>query len=136
MNIQPYLSFEGRAQEAIDFYKSALGAKVDMIMHFKDAPPEVQSQMSPTSKDKIMHAAFHIGDTQVMASDGRCTGQPEFKGFSLTISAKSEAEADKLFGALSDGGQVQLPMTKTFFSPRFGMLADKFGVGWMILVAQ
>jgi PhnB protein len=133
MNIQPYLSFEGRAQEAIDFYKGALGAKVDMIMHFKDAPPEVQSQMSPTSKDKIMHAAFHIGDTQVMASDGRCTGKASFSGISLTLNAASNAEADKLFNALANGGQVHMPMSETFFANRFGMVADKFGVGWMVI---
>src|SRR5258708_2944889 len=127
MNIQPYLSFEGRAQEAIDFYKSALGAKVDMIMHFKDAPAEMQAQMSPSSKDKIMHAAFHIGDTQVMASDGRCTGKASFSGISLTLNAASNAEADKLFDALASGGQVQMPMSETFFANRFGMVADKFG---------
>ena len=133
MNVQPYLSFEGRAQEAIDFYEGALGAKVDMVMHFKDAPPEVQSQMSPTSKDKIMHAAFHIGDTQVMASDGRCTGKASFSGISLTLNAASNAEADKLFNALANGGQVQMPMSETFFANRFGMVADKFGVGWMVI---
>ena len=131
MNVQPYLSFEGRAQEAIDFYKGALGATVDMVMHFKDAPPEMQ--MSPESKDKIMHAAFRIGETAVMASDGFCTGKPEFKGFSLSITAKTEVEADKIFNALADGGQVRMPLTKTFFSPRFGMVADKFGVGWMVI---
>jgi PhnB protein len=133
MNVQPYLSFEGRAQEAIDFYKGALGAKVDMIMHFKDAPPEMQAQMSPTSKDKIMHAAFHIGDTQVMASDGRCTGKASFSGITLTLNAASNGEADKLFNALANGGQVQMPMSETFFANRFGMVADKFGVGWMVI---
>ena len=133
MNVQPYLSFEGRAQEAIDFYKSAIGAKVDMIMRFKEAPPEAQAQMSPESKDKIMHAAFRIGDTQVMASDGRCTGEASFSGISLTLNAASNAEADKLFNALAQGGQVQMPMSETFFANRFGMVADKFGVGWMVI---
>ena len=133
MNVQPYLSFEGRAQEAIDFYTSALGAKVDMVMHFKDAPPEMQAQMSPESKDKIMHAAFRIGDTQVMASDGRCTGKPSFSGISLTLNAASDAEAEKLFGALGQSGQVTMPMSETFFAHRFGMVADKFGVGWMVI---
>jgi PhnB protein len=136
MNVQPYLSFEGRAQEAIDFYKSAIGAKVDTIMHFKDAPPEMQSQMSPQSKDKIMHAAFHIGDTQVMASDGRCTGKPSFSGISLTLNASNNAEAEKLFGALGKGGQVTMPMSETFFAHRFGMVADKFGVNWMVLAPK
>jgi PhnB protein len=133
MNVQPYLSFEGRAQEAIDFYTAALGAKVDMIMHFKDAPPEMQAQMSPGSKDKIMHAAFHIGDTQVMASDGQCNGKASFTGIALTLNAASNAEAEKLFNALAQGGQVNMPMSETFFANRFGMVADKFGVGWMVI---
>jgi PhnB protein len=133
MNVQPYLSFEGRAQEAIDFYKGAIGAKVDMIMHFKDAPPEMQNQMDPKSKDKIMHAAFHVGDTQVMASDGRCTGKASFTGIALTLNASSNGEAEKLFNSLAQGGQVNMPMSETFFAHRFGMVADKFGVGWMVL---
>ena len=133
MNVQPYLSFEGRAQEAIDFYKSALGAKVDMVMHFKDAPPEMQSQMSPGSKDKIMHSAFHIGDTQVMATDGQCSGKASFSGITLTLNAASNGEAEKLFNALAQGGKVNMPMSETFFAHRFGMVADKFGVGWMVL---
>jgi PhnB protein len=133
MNVQPYLSFEGRAQEAMDFYTSAIGAKVDAVLHFKDAPPEMQAQMSPESKNKVMHAAFHIGDTQVMATDGRCTGKAAFSGISLTINAGSDAEAEKLFNALAQGGQVGMPMSETFFAHRFGMVADKFGVGWMVL---
>ncbi len=136
MNVQPYLSFEGRAAEAIEFYKSAIGAKVDVVMHFKDAPPEVQAQMSPESKNKIMHAAFHIGDTQVMASDGRCSGKATFSGISLTLNAKDNAEAEKLFGALGKGGQVTMPMSETFFAHRFGMVADKFGVNWMVLAPK
>ena len=133
MNVQPYLSFEGRAQEAIDFYKSALGATVDMIMHFKDAPPEAQANMTPESKDKIMHAAFRIGDTQVMASDGFCSGKASFSGVSLTLNATSNDEADKLFKALSQGGKVNMPMSETFFANRFGVVADKFGVNWMVI---
>ncbi len=136
MNVQPYLSFEGRAQEAIDFYKSAVGAKVDMVMRFKEAPPEMQAQMSPDSKDKIMHAAFKIGDTQVLASDGRCTGKASFSGINLTLNAANNAEAEKLFGALSKGGQVTMPMSETFFAHRFGMCSDKFGVGWMVLAPK
>jgi PhnB protein len=136
MNVQPYLSFEGRAQEAIDFYKGAVGAKVDMIMLFKEAPPEMQAQMSPGSKDKIMHAAFKIGDTQVLASDGRCTGKASFSGINLTLNAANNSEAEKLFGALSNGGQVTMPMSETFFAHRFGMCSDKFGVGWMVLAPK
>jgi PhnB protein len=133
MNVQPYLSFEGRAQEAIDFYKGALGATVDMIMRFKEAPPEMQTQMSPDSKDKIMHAAFKIGDTQVMASDGRCSGKASFSGVTLSLNATSNAEADKLFNSLAQGGKVEMPMSETFFANRFGMVADKFGVNWMVI---
>jgi PhnB protein len=132
MLIQPYLFFEGRAEEAIEFYKKTLGAKVEMSMRFKDAPD--QSMISPGSGDKVMHAAIKIGDATMLMSDGRNTGKPNFQGFSLTIYPKDEAEADKLFGALSAGGEVRMPMDKTFFAKRFGMLADKFGVGWMIIV--
>ena len=136
MQIQPYLSFEGRAQEALDFYKKALGAKEGMIMRFKDAPPEAQANMTPGSGDKIMHMSFKVGDTELMGSDGMCTGKAKFEGMSLTYNAKDAAEAEKVFKALGDGGQVRMPLNKTFFSPAFGMLADKFGVGWMIIVPQ
>ncbi len=132
MLIQPYLFFEGRAEEAIEFYKKTLGAKVEMTMRFKDAPD--QSMISPGSGDKVMHAAIKIGDAVMLMSDGRNTGKPNFQGFSLTIYPKDEAEADKLFGALSAGGEVRMPMDKTFFAKRFGMVADKFGVGWMIII--
>ncbi|HEY2526524.1 MAG TPA: VOC family protein [Xanthobacteraceae bacterium] len=134
MEIQPYLFFAGRCAEALEFYKQAVGAKVSMLMRFQDCPDK--TLCSPEIPgDKVMHAQFQIGDTTVLASDGRSQGQPKFDGFALTVAAPSEAEADKLFAALGDGGQVTMPMSKTFFSPRFGMLADKFGVSWMILVA-
>jgi PhnB protein len=134
MQVQPYLFFDGRCDEALEFYKKAVGADVTMLMRFRDAPD--QSMVAPGSKDKVMHAQLKIGDAAVLASDGRCLGKPNFQGFSLAVSAKSEAEAEKIFTALADGGQVTMPMVKTFFSPRFGMLSDKFGVGWMVLVAQ
>ena len=132
MQIQPYLFFEGRADEAIEFYKKAVGAKTEMVMRLKEAPD--QSMISSGNADKVMHAAIKIGDATVLMSDGRNSGKPNFQGFSLTIYAKDEAEADKLFGALAEGGEVRMPLDKTFFSPRFGMLADKFGVGWMVIV--
>lgn len=131
MNVQSYLSFEGRAEEAIEFYKSAVGAKVDMMMRFKEAPE--QSMVTPESKDKVMHAAIKIGDTQVLVSDGQCAGKASFSGIALALSADSAAEAEKLFKALSTGGQVTMPMTETFFANRFGMCSDKFGVGWMVI---
>ncbi len=135
MQAQPYLFFEGRCEEALEFYKSALGAKVDMLMRFKDSPePPKPGMCPPGSDDKILHSAFRIGDTLVMASDGMAGGKPEFKGFSLSVDAKDEADADRIFAALGKGGQVLMPPAKTFFSPRFGMVADKFGVSWMVIV--
>ena len=135
MQVQPYLFFDGRCEEAIEFYKSALGAKVDTLMRFKDSPePMPPGTCPPGSESKVMHAALRIGETIVMASDGMAKGQPEFKGFSLSINAADEAEADRLFATLAKGGQVQMPQSKTFFSPRFGMVADRFGVSWMVIV--
>jgi PhnB protein len=133
--VQAYLFFDGRCEEAIEFYRRALGAEVNMLMRFKDSPEPPQPGMHPPdSENKVMHASLRIGETTVMASDGRCTGKPNFQGFSLTITVPTEAEANRLFAALSDGGQVQMPLAKTFFSPRFGMVTDRFGVLWMILV--
>jgi PhnB protein len=134
MHVEPYLNFDGRCDEALEFYKKAIGAKVGMVMRWKDSPDK--SMCTAQNADKVMHSQFAIGDTTVMASDGRNGGKPNFNGIALTITANSETEADTLFSGLADGGQVQMPLGKTFFSPRFGMLADKFGVGWMILVAH
>ena len=137
MQVQPYLSFEGRCEEAIEFYKKALGAKVEMLMRFKDAPQgSMPGECGPVLKDKIMHAALKIGDTTVMASDGCSTGQTNFQGITLSLAVANEAEAERKFTALADGGKVQMPLAKTFWSPRFGMVTDRFGVGWMIIVAQ
>lgn len=131
MQVQPYLVFEGRCEEAIEFYKKALGAKVEMLMRFKDAPEGTPS--SPSVKDKIMHASLKIGDATVMASDGRMQGKPAFQGFALSLDVKSKAEAERTFNALADGGQVTAPLTKTFFADAFGMVADRFGVAWMVI---
>ena len=138
MQVQPYLFFDGRCEEAIEFYKKALGAKVEMLMRFKEAPEKSAdpNMCAPGSADKIMHSCFKVGETSIMASDGRCMGKPDFKGFSLSIDAKDDVEAERLFAALADGGQVQMPMTETFFASRFGMVADKFGVGWMVIAAK
>jgi PhnB protein len=132
MNVQSYLVFEGRCEEAIEFYKKAVGAEVLMLSRFKDAPKEMQC--SPGSENKVMHACLQIGDTQVMASDGRNRGEPKFEGFSLTLNAANEAEANKLFTALSEGGEVTMPQSKTFFAKSFGMVKDRFGVHWMVIV--
>ena len=137
MQVQPYLFFDGRCEEAIDFYRKTLDAEVVMLMRFKESPDPPQPGMCPPgSDDKVMHASLRIGETTVMASDGRCQGQPRFEGFSLSLTVPDEARAERLFAALGDGGQVQMPLAKTFFSPRFGMIADRFGVSWMIIVAS
>ena len=131
MPVQPYLFFNGRCEEAIEFYGRALGAEVMMLMRFKQAPD--QSMIQPGNGEKIMHARLRIGDAIVLVSDGMCSGETKFEGFSLTLSVKSVEEADRRFNALADGGQVRMPLDKTFFSPRFGMVADRFGIGWMII---
>jgi PhnB protein len=135
MQVQPYLFFDGRCEEAIEFYRRTVGAEVAMLMRFKDAPNPPPPDMVPAgSGNKVMHAALRIGDTTLMASDGRCQGQPSFQGFSLSLSVPSEAEAELRFNALADGGKVTMPLAKTFWSPRFGMVTDRFGVGWMVIV--
>ncbi len=136
MQIQPYLFFEGRCEEAAEFYRHALGAEVMALMRFKDSPePHQPGMCAAGSEDKVMPMSFRIGDTTVMASDGRCEGRPSFEGFSLSLTMPGEAEAERLFGALANGGQVQMPLGETFFSPLFGMVADRFGVSWMVYVA-
>ena len=136
MHVEPYLFFEGRCEEAVEFYRKALGAEVTMLMRYKDSPePPPPGKLPPGSENKVMHASLRVGDTTVMASDGLVQGRPSFQGFSLSITVPDEAQAEKLFAALADGGQVQMPLAKTFWSPRFGMATDRFGVGWMINVA-
>ena len=134
MQVQPYLFFDGRCEEAIEFYHRTLGAQVGMMMRFKDSPePCPEGTIPPGSENKVMHASLQIGDTTVMASDGHAKGAPSFQGFSLSLDATDDAEAKRLFDALSDGGQVQMPLGKTFFASSFGMVADKFGVSWMVI---
>lgn len=135
MPVTPYLIFNGRCEEALDFYKKAIGAQVGMLMRFKESPEPPPPGCAPADGNKIMHAAFQVDGATVMASDGMAQGGgPKFEGFSLTINAKDEKEADRLFAGLSEGGQVQMPLGKTFFAKRFGMVADKFGVSWMVIV--
>jgi len=130
MQIQPYLFLDGRCEEALEFYKRALGAEVTMLMRYRESPD--QSMIAPGTGEKVMHSSFRVGDSTLMASDGRCEGKAKHEGFALSLIVGSEAEAERLFRALSDGGQVQMPLTKTFFSPSFGMVADRFGVSWMV----
>lgn len=139
MLIQPYLLFDGRCEEALNFYKKALGAKVTAMMRFSESPVPPSPDMcaggdiAAMDMSKIMHASFDVGDTQIMASDGMAQGKAEFKGISLSITATSDAEAQQVFKALSEGGQVQMPMSETFFAHAFGMVVDRFGVSWMVI---
>jgi PhnB protein len=135
MQVSPYLFFEGRCEEALEFYKGAVGAEVTFLMRFKDSPEPHQPGSVPGSENKILHATFKVGATLLHASDGRCSGSATYQGFSLSLTVATPAEADRFFAALADKGQVQLPLTKTFFSPRFGMLTDRFGVAWMVYVS-
>lgn len=140
MKVQPYLNFDGHCDEAIAFYRKALGAEVSMLMRYKDAPmPDGTSQCGPdpAHNDKVMHASVQIGDSILGMSDGRCQGKANFQGISLTMILPDLPKAEKAFAGLAaDGGQVQMPLNKTFFSPGFGMVADRFGVNWMVMVGQ
>jgi PhnB protein len=133
VSIQPYLFFGGRCEEAIEFYKKALGAELVMMARFNEAP-EKQPGLPECFENKVMHATLRIGETLLMASDGSCEAPQNFEGFSLSITVRDEAEAERLFAALSDGGLITMRLEKTFWSPKFGMLQDRFGVGWMISV--
>jgi PhnB protein len=133
--VQPYLFFNGRCEEAVAFYKKALGAEVMMSMRYKESPEAPPPGMVPPGfENKIMHTSFRVGQTVVMASDGCTADGPKFEGFSLSVAVSTPAEVDQIFNALAEGGKVTMPATKTFWSPRFGMVTDKFGVGWMITV--
>jgi PhnB protein len=136
MRVEPYLLFEGRCEEAIEFYRAALGAEVTSLLRYKDSPePPPPGMLPPGAENKVMHASFRIGDSTVMASDGRMQGPASFQGFTLSLTVSTGAEAERLFAALADGGQVHMPLAKSFFSSHFGMVADRFGVGWLVLVA-
>ncbi len=136
MKIEPYLFFNGRCEEAIAFYQQALGAEVTMQMRMSESPePHQPGMLPPGFENKIMHASMRLGDTNVMMSDGNSDMQPVFKGFTLSIAVPEAAQAETIFAALCQGGQVQMPLGKTFWSPCFGMVADRFGVSWMVTVA-
>ncbi len=133
--VQPYLFFNGNCEQAVEFYRNALGAHVEFSIRYKESPePPPPGMVPPGFENKIMHTSFRIGETTVMASDGCSADKPQFEGFSLSLSVPNEKEADRAFAALSKGGQVKMPLTKTFWSPRFGMVQDRFGVGWMVSV--
>ena len=132
--VQPYLFFGGRCDEALEFYRTAIGAQVEFLMRYKESPePMPPGMLPPEFENKVMHTTFRIGATVLMASDGCAEGQ-KFDGFSLTLGVSTADEADRAFTALAVGGQVRMPLAKTFWSPRFGMVTDRFGIGWMVSV--
>ena len=135
MKVQSYLIFNGRTEEALEFYNRALGAEVITLMRFKDAPEQPPAgTLPPGTESRVMHSCFRIGDTELMASDGCPQQEPtKFQGISLTLNPANEAEAARLFDALAEGGKVEMPLAKTFFSPAFGVVTDKFGVNWMVV---
>ncbi|MFO1399489.1 MAG: VOC family protein [Burkholderiales bacterium] len=137
MTVHPYVFFAGRAEEAIEFYRTAVGATVVMLMRNKESPePHPPGMLPEGAGDKIMHATVRIGDSQVMFSDGMCDGNAQFKGFSLVLTVADDADAERRFAALADGGTVTMPIAKAFFASRFGMCTDRFGVGWMVISGQ
>ena len=134
MNVTPYLMFNGRCEEAINFYKAELGAEVLALLRFKENPPPAD-KVPANWDNKVMHSSFKIGDTQIKATDGDSADKPGFSGVTLSIQVNNEAEAERAFNGLSKGGQVKMPLGKTFFSPRFGMVSDRFGVSWMVVTS-
>ena len=135
MHVAPYLNFQGRCQEALEFYRASVGAEVTMLMHFKDAPEQPPpGALPPGYGEKVMHSNVVIGNTRFMATDGGCSTAEGFRGFSMALSVRDDAEAKRCFDALGQGGKVQMPLAKTFFSSSFGLLEDKFGVSWMVVV--
>lgn len=133
MTVQPYLIFDGRCEEAVDFYRQALCAEVTELIRFRESPEPSQMKLPEGWDDKILHVSFRIGQSEIMASDGGCGQWNGFAGFSLALATPTQAQARRWFEALSDGGQVQMPLARTFFSPQFGMVADRFGVSWMVI---
>ncbi|MES2037070.1 MAG: VOC family protein [Pseudomonadota bacterium] len=136
MQVETILAFGGHSEAAIRFYTEALGAEVIGMMRWKDSPDPALRMVSP-DPDKIMHASFRIGSTTLMASDGVETlSQPDFKGFTLNLEARDDAEAKQFFAALSNGGKVQMPLAKAFWTSLSGMVVDRFGLSWMVNVAS
>jgi PhnB protein len=134
MRVEPYLFFDGRCEEALNFYKTALGAKVEMMLRYKEHKEALEN--APQNAEKIMHSTMRVGDTAVHLSDGHCAGKPKFEGFAVSLNVATAAESEKYFKVLSDGGEVRMPLSKTFFSSSFGMVTDRFGVMWMVIVGQ
>jgi PhnB protein len=133
MYVEPYLNFDGRCEEALNFYRDSIGAEIMCMMKFSESPVPCAEGMPLGYESKVMHSLFKVGDSAIMASDCNCKGEAKFEGISLTLNCKDDAEAERMFAALGAGGQVQMPLTETFFATKFGMVADKFGVSWMVI---
>ncbi|MHB1556097.1 MAG: VOC family protein [Isosphaeraceae bacterium] len=134
--ITPYLDFAGRCEEALEFYRKALGAEVEMVMRYDESPaPPPPGMLAPGFEKKIMHASFRVRGELLMASDG-CDANSKFDGIRLALTVPEEADARRAFDALADGGAVVMPLSSTFWSPCFGMVTDRFGLGWMVSVPQ
>ena len=133
--VQPYVFFGGRCEEALEFYRTAIGAEVDMVMHFNESPePSPPGMLAEGFENKVMHSSFRVGESTIMASDGCSPEDGKYNGFSLSLSVPADADAKRVFAGLSDGGKVKMPLTKTFWSPCFGMVEDRFGISWMVIV--
>jgi PhnB protein len=134
--IQPYLFLGGRCEEALEFYRRVLGAEVEMMIRYGESPePAPPGMLPPGFEKKIMHSSFRVGSSTIMASDG-CGQEEKIGGFSLALAVATEADARRIFDGLAEGGTVTMPLTKTFWSVCFGMLTDRFGVAWMVNVAE
>jgi len=135
MDVQTTLNFYGRTEEAVAFYGRAVDAETLFLLRFRDRPDYAQSR--PGLEDKIFHATLRLGATLVMASDCGCEHSPSeaaFAGFSLALRVETPEKAERFFNALSEGGQVQIPMRETFFATRYGIVVDRFGLSWKIMI--
>ncbi len=134
MAVLAYLDFDGKCEEALQFYCQTFGAEIKALMRFEQSPePAPEGMMPPNTGHKVMHSELKIGDSVVMASDCHCSGNPKFQGISLTYSSPSTATIEKVFAGLSAGGKVEMPLSKTFWSPLFGTVTDRYGVTWMVM---
>lgn len=137
--VQTYLYFDGKCDEALAFYRDTVGAEILQLMRYRDMPLQpgsdtcVEQSMPPGCEDKVLHCSFRIGATELMASDGFCAGKPVFEGFALSLVLKDKDTVERTFARLAEGGEVRVPVDKTFFSPAFGLVVDRYGILWNVL---
>jgi PhnB protein len=134
MQLNPYLTFNGQCEAAFKFYEKVLGGKIEAMMPHEGSPME--QHVPPEWRRKIMHALLRVGESVLMGSDAPPDRHEQMKGFSVTLGINDPQEAERLFHALSENGAVQMPIQKTFWAARFGMLVDQFGTPWMINCEQ